>query len=99
MPLIDCTIPRAAAEALNLPRALNGARADHVSDAQLEYSEIDVGQDRTHLSTSVSMAQYLADQLRVLMANAEARSDLALMLACSSAMAALFRAIAEVRGT
>lgn len=95
MPEIDCIIPRAAAEALNLPRILRGAHADHVADARLEYSEIDVGPGRTHVSTSVPMAHYLAEQLRVLMANAEARSDVGLMVACSKGMAALVRAIDE----
>ena len=97
MKSVQCTIPRAAANAVNLSAALRGARADHVPDARLEYSETDTGPGRTDLTTSVPMAIYLAEQLRTLMENAETRNDVGLMVACSKGMAALVNAIDDAK--
>ena len=90
---VECLIPRAAADALDLSTIRERARAAGVSEPTVEHAPARRGHDRVRIACSIPMALFLVDELRRLALESLPSPDRATRVAYGIAVASLYAGI------
>jgi hypothetical protein len=86
-------IPKAAADALHLGAVKRRARQASVTDVRFDVDERRSNSSEVKVVSSIAMAIFLVGELRSIGERAKTKHDSSLVLACSQAVSAAFKAI------